>query len=247
MYISFLLPSPSFLSPSLPLQDNIQRILLALAVKIDSTHRCFVKRRLLLSYNLFVKLVCRELRDGLDETQPFVVMDIVHTLSRVISGIAVTTPTSGMGQLLSLCLDTLETLSKAVISACPLDLANHLPTLVACLLPFARGGSPDGEKVSATAQPRRPRAVSPPLPLQALSLLTLLLQSAGEDAVARLDPLPEAIPLPPELRHCSTNLSEEISRFLSVDVYSSRTAGLRALAGLLHSSKLDISSLVEGW
>lgn len=144
----FLLPSPSFLSPSLPLQDNIQRILLALAVKIDSTHRCFVKRRLLLSYNLFVKLVCRELRDGLDETQPFVVMDIVHTLSRVISGIAVATPTSGMGQLLSLCLDTLETLSKAVISACPLDLANHLPTLVACLLPFARGGSPDGQKVS---------------------------------------------------------------------------------------------------
>ena len=115
-------------------------------MKIDSTHRCFVKRRLLLSYNLFVKLVCRELQDGLDKTQPYVIMDVVHTLSRVISGLgpAQATPTSGMRQLLPLCLDTLETLCKAVVSSSPRELASHLPTIVACLLPFAKDGSPDG-------------------------------------------------------------------------------------------------------
>ena len=83
---------------------------------------------------------------------------------------------------------------------------------------------------------------------QALSLLSYLLQAADEDAISKLDPFPEAIPLPPELRQQvkrSTSLSDEINRFLSVDVYSSRTEGLRALAHSLHSSKIEISSLVE--
>ena len=145
------------LSSSLSLQDNIQKILLSLAVKIDSTHRWFIKRRLLIAYNLFVKLVCRELQDGLDKTQPFVVMDIIHTISRVISNIttehvtppghALATPLGHMIRLFPVCCDTLETLCRAVLSACPQELGKHLQTVVACLIPFAKENSPDGKQV----------------------------------------------------------------------------------------------------
>ena len=134
---------------SLSLQDSIQKILLSLAVKIDSTHRWFIKRRLLLAYNLFVKLVCRELHDGLDKTQPFVVMDIIHTISRVISNVVPkqATPSGHVIQLFPVCCDTLETLCKAVLSACPQELGKHLQTVVACLIPFAKENSPDGKQV----------------------------------------------------------------------------------------------------
>ena len=126
-------------------------------MKIDSTHRLFIKRRLLLSYNLFIKLVCRELQDGLDKTQPFIVMDIVHTMSRVISNIVPghatppcrvpVTPPGHMRQLFPPCCDTLDILCRAVLSACPQVLAKHLQTVVTCLIPFAKENTPDGKQV----------------------------------------------------------------------------------------------------
>ena len=123
-------------------------------MKIDSTHRWFIKRRLLLAYNLFVKLVCRELPDGLDKTQPFVVMDIIHTVSRVISTCNIVpksaTPPGHVTQLFSVCCDTLETLCKAVLLACPQELGKHLQTVVACLIPFAKENSPAGKQVRET-------------------------------------------------------------------------------------------------
>lgn len=67
-------------------QDHIQHILLSLAVKIEATHRPFEKRHLLLAYDLFVRLVCRELDDGgLETTRSFIVMDVIYTLVRVLS------------------------------------------------------------------------------------------------------------------------------------------------------------------
>lgn len=68
------------------LQDHIQRILLALAVKVEAVHRSSEKRRLLLAYNLFVQLVCREVREeGLEGSRSFIVMDVVHTMVRIVS------------------------------------------------------------------------------------------------------------------------------------------------------------------
>ena len=120
-------------------------------MRIDSTHRWFIKRKLLLAYNLFVKLVCRELKDGFDNTLPFLVMDVIHTVSRVISNIDIAhgtaTPSSRMRQLFPPCCDTLETLCKAVLSACPHGLGKHLQTVVATLTPFAKESSQDGKQV----------------------------------------------------------------------------------------------------
>ena len=66
--------------------------------------------------------------------------------------------------------------------------------------------------------------------------------------MSQLDPFPHAVPLPAELRQemgRDTTLSNEIERFLSVGVYSSRMEGLRSLAQLLHKSRLELSSLIE--
>ena len=67
------------------IQDHIQHILLSLAMRIEATHRLFEKRRLLLAYNLFVQMVCKELEEGgLELMRSFVVMDVIHTLVRIL-------------------------------------------------------------------------------------------------------------------------------------------------------------------
>ena len=48
-------------------------------------HRSFEKRRLLVAYNLFVRLVCKEVEDGgLKAMRSFIIMDIVSTIVRVL-------------------------------------------------------------------------------------------------------------------------------------------------------------------
>ena len=66
--------------------------------------------------------------------------------------------------------------------------------------------------------------------------------------MSQLDPFPHSVPLPAELRQemgGATTLCNEIERFLSAGVYSSRTEGLRSLAQLLHNSRLELASLIE--
>ena len=85
-------------------------------------------------------------------------------------------------------------------------------------------------------------------PLQALSLLTYLLQTADPDYVSQLDPLPESLPLPAELTKQleeATCLSTEIDRFLSVGVCSSRSEGIRALGKLLHRSRFEMAAIIK--
>lgn len=114
-------------------QDNIQRILLLLAVRIESTHRVFEKRRHLLAYHLFVKLVCRELKDDLENTRSFIIMDIVNTVVRILYSNG-----GWVRELFPLCCDTLEMVCKASLESCPDELATHLHSIVAILTSFAQ-------------------------------------------------------------------------------------------------------------
>ena len=100
-------------------QDNIQKILLSLTLRIESTHRPFEKRRLLLAYSLFVSLVCKELQDGLEGTQPFVVMDTVHTIVRILTKPEGKEREGMLKELFAPCCDILLTLCKATLEACP--------------------------------------------------------------------------------------------------------------------------------
>ena len=66
--------------------------------------------------------------------------------------------------------------------------------------------------------------------------------------MSKLDPFPQAVPLPPDLRQeigGATSLSNEIERFLSAGVSLSRAEGLRSLGQLLHRSRLELASLIE--
>ena len=67
------------------LQDNIQKGLLSLAVAMETTHRPFRRRQLLQSYALFVNLVSEQLGKELEEVTPFIVMDIIHTIVRLLN------------------------------------------------------------------------------------------------------------------------------------------------------------------
>lgn len=121
-------------------QDNIQRILLSLATRIQNTHRQFEKRRYLLGYHLFVKLVCQEFGCGLDDTRSFIVMDIIHTLIRILSAGEKEDASRGSSkrELFALCCDTLEVICKTTLEFCPDELSKHLDSVVALLTAFAR-------------------------------------------------------------------------------------------------------------
>ena len=100
-------------------QDYIQKILLSLSVRIESTHRPFEKRRLFLAYCLFVSLICKELRDGLEGTQPFVVMDTIHTVVRILTKPEGKEREGILKELFGPCCDVLLTLCQATLEACP--------------------------------------------------------------------------------------------------------------------------------
>ena len=93
---------------------------------METTHRPFRRRQLLQSYALFVSLVSRELGQGLEGITPFVVMDIIHTIVRVLSREAQGMEDGGRAGerspevgVVSLCFHVLTTLCKATLEACP--------------------------------------------------------------------------------------------------------------------------------
>jgi len=74
---------------------------------------------LFLAYSLFVSLVCKELQDGLEGTQPFVVMDTVHTIVRILTKPEGKEREGMLRELFAPCCDILLTLCKATLEACP--------------------------------------------------------------------------------------------------------------------------------
>lgn len=94
---------------------------------METTHRPFRRRQLLQSYTLFTSLVSQQLGKGLEGVTPFVVMDIIHTVIRLLRHETRKTESqerqrstrSGDGGLISLCLHVLTTLCKAALESCP--------------------------------------------------------------------------------------------------------------------------------
>ena len=111
--------SPHFRLPPHPPQDHIQKVLLSLALKIEAAHRPFQKRRLFLAYSFFVSLVCKELGEGLEGTQAFVLRDIVHTVVRVLAVPEEKEREGVVRELFAPCCDTLLAVCKAAMESCP--------------------------------------------------------------------------------------------------------------------------------
>ena len=100
-------------------QDYIQKILLSLSMRIESTHRPFEKRRLFLAYCLFVRLSCKELRDGQEGIQAHVVIDTIHTVVRILTKPEGKEREGVLKDLFAPCCDLLLTICQATLEACP--------------------------------------------------------------------------------------------------------------------------------
>ena len=68
----------------IPLQDSIQKILLSLSTHLMSSHRIHCKRRLLLMYQLFTRLLLREFHNQLGGAWAFVMRDIIFRLLHLV-------------------------------------------------------------------------------------------------------------------------------------------------------------------
>ena len=67
-----------------PLQDSIQKILLSLSTHLMSSHRIHSKRRVLLMYQLFTRLLLREFHNQLGGAWAFVMRDIIFRLLHLV-------------------------------------------------------------------------------------------------------------------------------------------------------------------
>ena len=102
---------------------------------METTHRPFRRRQLLQTYALFVNLVSDQLGQGLDGVASFVVMDVIHTVIRLLMHEAEKMAGKGIGvngektpirekevleeMTVALCFHILTTLARATLEACP--------------------------------------------------------------------------------------------------------------------------------
>ncbi len=93
----------------------IQSILLSFNLKFYSTHRLHERKCILLSYSLFVRLVCQELGTGLGGSLAYAVMEIVHSMLRILDHHT----TSELTVLFPVVCDTLYCLLEATCKVCP--------------------------------------------------------------------------------------------------------------------------------
>ncbi|XP_029027107.1 serine-protein kinase ATM isoform X2 [Betta splendens] len=218
---------------------SIQRILLAVCEKAEETTNSYERHRILLMYHLFVKLLLREVKDGLGGAWAFVLRDIIYTVIHHINSRPVECDEVSTRSL-SLCCDLLSSVFQAALQFCDDALDCHLQVIVGTL----------------TAQV----TCRPVISQQVLSLLEFLVienQQKLKGAISRLEPFPD-LPEFRELRSVQQKIKyrtgtftpmQEITHFLSVASCDSlpltRLEGLKELTRKLHDNKGQIKELLK--
>ncbi|XP_038077010.1 serine-protein kinase ATM-like [Patiria miniata] len=219
-------------------QDNIQKILLALHIKISKSHRAHEKHRMVLAYRLFVSLLLAELPTGLGGSWAMVLQDVIYTLVHTIQEGA----ESGEGEGLRLarpCVDLLHAVCVTGLENCHEELGKHLHVIMGALVPLV-------EKKDKVAK-------------EALSLINLLVidnAASLSGALKYLDPLPDSPRLARAKAAQRSNkytksqftLMEEVNHFLML---GSQQAGILRVEGLKHlhhqlaTRKEELSVMVQ--
>ncbi|XP_072019634.1 serine-protein kinase ATM-like [Amphiura filiformis] len=213
------------------IQDNIQKILLALHVSIVKAHRHQEKHRLLLGYRLFVRLLLRELSSKLGGSWAFVLQDVIYTVVHTITS-------AGDSSLVLPCVDIMQTLCETALDCCPAELGKHLQVIMGCLVPVVERSDDAGK--------------------MALSLVnSLVIQNGGKlkSTLQYLDPLPDSAKLAKarqaqdavRYQDGEFNLLEEINHFLHGGGQSDRCQrleGLKQLRIQLMQNKEELALLV---
>ena len=224
-------------------KDKLQRVLLGMSLRIESTHRVFRKRQLLVAYSLFVSMLCEELTGaGLEGMDAFVIMDTIHTMLRVLRKPLARNEDAERNEFFALACETLWTICKAALctQSHVKELCRHVQGILAAMIPFARLKTQEGA--------------------EALKLINLLVRDSGsqllDEQVAVMDPFPEA---PPFLDLCKrqrelreaighTSLKQEIERFLLIGREASetfRTDGVRSLRTKIVGCRSELEELAK--
>uniref|UniRef100_A0A4W4G4B4 non-specific serine/threonine protein kinase n=1 Tax=Electrophorus electricus TaxID=8005 RepID=A0A4W4G4B4_ELEEL len=220
---------------------SIQKILFCLSQREGDTTNAYERHRILMMYQLFVKLLLPEVKDGLGGAWAFVLRDVIYTLIHHINSRSLLQDEVSVRSL-ALCCDLLTTVCQTAVRFCDDALESHLQVIVGTL----------------TAQVSEQSAISQ----QALRLLKFLVVDNPDTPYLRrsvpfLEPFPDQ-PAFSELRtaqralkYCSRvfTLKQEIEHFLSVKSCDSlpltRLEGLKDLKGQLCAHKEQTKQLLK--
>jgi ataxia telangiectasia mutated family protein len=212
-------------------KDMIQTILLQLNLLVYGTHKLSDRKRFFMAYSLFVHLVSRELSTGLNGTAGYFILDVVHSVKRLLhhqSG-----NTADIDELFPLCCHTLRTVCEVAIDNCPELLAPHLHDIFNTLIPYTESHT------------------------TAVDLLGCIVQY-GEipvlrDVLVTLDPLPVTGTVSDvgnlltrlKVTEGCVTLSKELLRFLSLDHHRPSVHGLMSLHKILKDNRYELYKLTQ--
>uniref|UniRef100_A0AAY5F543 non-specific serine/threonine protein kinase n=1 Tax=Electrophorus electricus TaxID=8005 RepID=A0AAY5F543_ELEEL len=211
---------------------SIQKILFCLSQREGDTTNAYERHRILMMYQLFVKLLLPEVKDGLGGAWAFVLRDVIYTLIHHINSRSLLQDEVSVRSL-ALCCDLLTTVCQTAVRFCDDALESHLQVIVGTLtaqvseqlLKFLVVDNPD------TPYLRRSVPFLEPFP--------------DQPAFSELRTAQRA------LKYCSRvfTLKQEIEHFLSVKSCDSlpltRLEGLKDLKGQLCAHKEQTKQLLK--
>ncbi|XP_053392108.1 serine-protein kinase ATM-like, partial [Mercenaria mercenaria] len=226
--------------------DSIQKILLELSVRLWKCHRMSEKRRTLFMYQLFTRLLLKQLHTQLGGAWVYVLRDVILRLVCLLKDITAVPLNEGTEScyresIAGMALELLREVCQVGVDICPKELMKYLPLLASSL-------------VSAVEQ----RGEVGQLTLSLLKFLILEKVKELRPAIAMLDSFPDK----PEFKECRTvhhklkyaagafTLKKEVEHFLSagrnhiVDP-DFRLEGLKFLYEQLKSEQKELQSLAK--
>ncbi|XP_064597040.1 serine-protein kinase ATM-like [Liolophura sinensis] len=232
------------------MQDAIQNILLCLAVNVEKASRCFEKRRVLLMYRVFIRLLIREFHQKLGGSWAFVLREVIYRMTQIFTNTSFRPPkwlqasaweSQYKASIQSLCLDILQTMCQSAMEHCPQELGKYLSWIVSHLVGHVHDAYNVGTKVVKILE-------------------YLCVENAGTltEQIASLDQFPDD-PAVKNLQKVHRKLKyakgpytlkQEITHFLSADIHhrgatESRLGGLEFLYNFLTAHASDLSQMVS--
>lgn len=222
-------------------QDQIQKILLELAIKLTKEHRLHDKRRILMMYRLFCKLLLKEFDSQLGGSWAFIMREVMYRLIYILKDmVAVTSPvseeTAYRENIACMAVELLRDLCVTCMEICSQEFEKYLTFLVSSLVSVVETSGIVGEEAVGL-----------------LRLVVLDNYAILKKGIVSLDPFPNTEVFSQLLSTYNRlkfsggtfSLKQEIEHFLSVCEMTSghsdsRIEGLQHLSQKLHSLQPDI-------
>ncbi|XP_033740359.1 serine-protein kinase ATM-like [Pecten maximus] len=221
--------------------DQIQKILLELAIKLTKEHRLHDKRRILMMYRLFCKLLFKEFDSQLGGSWAFIMREVMYRLIYILKDMVsvnspVTEEAAYRENIACMALELLRDMCVTCMEICSLEFEKYLTFFVSSLVPVAGNSGIVGEEAAGL-----------------LRLVILDNYAILKQGIVSLDPFPDTEVFSQLLITYNRlkfaggtfTLKQEIEHFLAVCEMTgghsdSRIEGLQHLSQKLHSQKQEI-------